>query len=83
MEILPISTKLNSKIKKYNLQKKFTKQTKLLKENPKHPGLNLELLEPKKHGIYSFRIDKKYRALLIFRKDKKSLEIIAITVHYH
>jgi len=70
-------------LRKYRLQSKFEKQIKLLTENPKHPSLNLELLEPKKYGIYSFRIDRKFRALLIFRQDKNILEILNITVHYH
>ena len=83
MDILPIPPKLDSKIRKHNLQKKFQKQITLLKENPRHPSLNVELLEPKKHGVYSFRIDRKYRALFIFRPDKNALEIIAITVHYN
>ncbi len=82
MDVLPISPKLISKIKKYNLEKKFSKQLKLLKANPKHPSLNTELLEPKHHGIYSFRLDLKFRALFIFRTDKKSIEIIQVTVHY-
>ena len=83
MKILPLSKLIGKKIKKYNLQVKFSKQLKLLSLNPKHPSLNVELLEPKEFGIYSFRIDRKFRGLFIFREDKKALEIINITVHYH
>jgi Txe/YoeB family toxin of Txe-Axe toxin-antitoxin module len=83
MKILPLSKLIEKKIKKYNLQVKFSKQLKLLSLNPKHPSLNVELLEPKEFGIYSFRIDRKFRGLFIFREDKKALEIINITVHYH
>ena len=82
MEILALSKKVKDKIKKHNLQNKLEKQIKLLKSNPKHPSLNVELLEPKEYGIYSFRIDKKYRGLFVFRPGKKVLEIITITVHY-
>ena len=83
MKILPLSKLIEKKIKKYNLQVKFSKQLKLLCLNPKHPSLNVELLEPKEFGIYSFRIDRKFRGLFIFREDKKALEIINITVRYH
>ena len=83
MRILPLSKHVEKKVKKYNLQNKFLKQSKLLASNPKHPGLKIELLEPKEYGIYSFRLDRKFRALFIFRDDKNALEVINITVHYH
>jgi len=83
MKILPLSKLIEKKIKKYNLQVKFLKQLKLLSLNPRYPSLKVELLEPKEFGIYSFRIDRKFRGLFIFREDKKALEIINITVHYH
>jgi len=81
--IEPLPKKLQRKIKHYNLNKVFSKQVGLLTKNSKHPSLNVELLEPKKFGIYSFRIDRKFRALFIFRPDKKTIEIINITLHYH
>ncbi|HCM37904.1 MAG: hypothetical protein UV55_C0035G0010 [Candidatus Gottesmanbacteria bacterium GW2011_GWC1_43_10] len=83
MKILPISAKILSQLTKYSLETKFKKQITLLLSNPRHPGLHLELLEPKQHGIYSFRIGRKFRALCIFRPDTGDLEILAITVHYH
>jgi Txe/YoeB family toxin of Txe-Axe toxin-antitoxin module len=82
-KILPLNKKLLKKIAKYNLKKKFDKQTKILRKNPKHPSLHLELLEPKQYGIYSFRIDRKFRALCFFHPDKKTIEILNITLHYH
>ena len=82
IKILPCSPRILAIISKHSLKKKFTKQIALLSENQKHPGLHFELLEPKSKGIYSFRIDRKYRALFFFRPDKQSLEILAITVHY-
>ena len=81
VEIVPISQKIIKKISILNLQKKFDKQYRLLSENPAYPSLNVELLEPRKHGIYSFRIDRKYRALFIYRKEGV-VEIIAVTAHY-
>lgn len=82
-KVLPLSLHLSAKINKYGLEKKFNKQCKLLSINPKHPSLHLELLEPKKHAVYSIRVDKKFRALLFFNPDTNFVEFIAITVHYH
>lgn len=83
IEILPFSPRILAIVAKHSLQKKFTKQTALLSENPKHPSLCLELLEPKSKGIYSFRLDHKYRCLFFFHPDKQSLEILTVTVHYN
>jgi Txe/YoeB family toxin of Txe-Axe toxin-antitoxin module len=69
-------------LKKYLLQSKFEKQINLLANNPQHPSLHLELLEPRDYGVYSFRIDRKFRALFIFRPDLKAIEILNITIHY-
>lgn len=80
--ILPISKKLEDKIKRHNLTKIFQKQLFLLSRDPKYPSLNVELLEPQSYGIYSFRINLKFRALFIFRDDKKTIEVLNITVHY-
>ena len=81
--ILPSNKLIQSKIQKYSLQKKFEKQIKLLAKSPLHPSLNAALLSPKEYGIYSFRIDIKFRALYIFHKKLNAIEIINITVHYH
>lgn len=81
-KIKPISPKLERKIVKFGLVKRFEKQINFLKNNPDHPSLNLELLEPKQYGIYSFRIDRKFRALCVFRNDSEEIEVINITVHY-
>lgn len=80
--ILPITGRLQAKVVKHGLEKKFAKQLRLLADNPRHPSLCLELLEPKVQGVYSFRIDLKYRALFVFRPDQVAIEILVITVHY-
>jgi len=68
-------------IKKHGLSKKWQKAKKLFENNPSHPSLNTELLEPKHRLIYSFRIDKKHRALFICLPEDK-IEIVAVTKHY-
>lgn len=68
-------------IQKHSLLKKWEKAKRLFENDPSHPSLNTELLEPKHRLVYSFRIDKKYRALFICLPDDK-IEIIAVTKHY-
>ena len=80
MKIKALREDLKEKLKKYNLEKKFKKAKQLFENNPFHPSLNTELLEPKHLKIYSFRIDKKYRAIFIIVDN--NAEIIAITNHY-
>lgn len=82
LNILPFSKIVLKKVKIFGLGKKFNKQLTIFIKDPRYPSLHTELLEPKEHGIYSFRIDQKYRALFIFRDDKTTIEIINITSHY-
>lgn len=80
MQIQPLNKKVLKQIKKFGIEKKCQKQMSLFIENPLHPSLNLEKLEPKHVGLYSFRVDKFYRA--IFRIKNKTAVIILITKHY-
>jgi len=82
MKILEVNSEVEKYLKRRGLDKKFKKQLVFLEQNPRHAGLNLELLEPRSQGIYSFRVDRKYRALVIFRKDKQAIEVLTITDHY-
>ncbi len=81
MIISPIHKEIEEYLRKRNLSRKFAKQVSFAKENIFHPSLNTELLEPKQMNIWSFRVDKKYRAIFIFRS-KKSIEIIDVNNHY-
>lgn len=81
MNILPLHRDSIAYLVKRNLQKKFEKQALLFVENPFHPGLETELLEPRHMRIWSFRIDRKYRAIFIF-KESDIIEIIEINNHY-
>jgi len=82
---MPVIVDLRDDIKKYlrihGLWEKWLKAKRLFEKNPSHNSLNTELLEPPSHHIYSFRIDKKYRAIFICLPDN-SIEIIAVTNHY-
>lgn len=68
-------------LKKHNLETKFQKQLKLLLLDFRHPSLNTEILEPRSKKIYSFRVDKKYRAIFVVQNSK--IVIIDINDHYH
>lgn len=81
MSILPLHRDIISYLSKRKLQKKFEKQARLFTENPFYPSLETELLEPRHMKIWSFRIDRKYRAIFIFR-DSDAVEIIEVNNHY-
>ena len=81
MKIKKIRDDLESYLKKHNLTKKYEKAKKLFENDPFYPSLNTELLEPKERLIYSFRLDRKYRALFIYIGENE-IEIIAFTNHY-
>jgi hypothetical protein len=63
MIILPLDSELVGYLQKRKLLKKFEKQKIRFEENPFYPGLNTELLEPRGLKLWSFRIDRKYRAI--------------------
>jgi Txe/YoeB family toxin of Txe-Axe toxin-antitoxin module len=81
MKIKKIRGDLEDYLKKHNLLKKFSKAKKLFENDPFYPSLITELLEPKERLIYSFRLDRKYRALFIYLGENE-IEIIAFTNHY-
>ena len=49
-----------------NIQKKAVKKTELFKNNPFHPSLRIEKLHPKRHQVWSFRVDISYRIVFKF-----------------
>ena len=81
MKIISLHREIIEYFKKRNLAKTFVKQKKLFEKNPFHPSLKTKLLEPRKMRIWSFRIDRKYRAIFIFR-EKDTVEIIDVNDHY-
>jgi len=82
---MPIIVDLRDDIKKYlrkhGLVRKWEKAKKVFERDPSHPSLNTELLEPKHRRVYSFRLDKTFRAIFICLPQDK-VEIIAVTKHY-
>jgi len=80
MEIKPLRSDLLRILQKHNLVNKFNKQVRFFIQNPRYPSLHTERLEPKHLKIYSFRIDKKYRAIFIITQNQA--EIIDINLHY-
>lgn len=81
MKVNPLKDRLVIYVTRHNLTRKLNKQIKLLEENSNHPSLNTEKLEPKDFNLYSFRIDRKYRAVFsIIEADE--IEIIDVNDHY-
>lgn len=81
MIFLPLTSKQNRYLHDHDLIKKYTKQVNIFLSNVHHPSLNLELLEPRDKGIYSFRLDIHFRVLFVFHSSEVA-EIIVITNHY-
>ena len=81
MKILPLHLEIEKYLEKHNLKRKFEKQKQFFEQNPFYPSLETELLEPRKMRIWSFRVDRQYRAVFIFR-EKDTIEIIDVNNHY-
>ncbi len=81
MKLKPLRKDLTKFLKDHNLEKKWEKAKNLFEENIRHPSLHTELLEPHWRGIYSFRVDIKYRTLYFITKSGAA-EVFAITKHY-
>ena len=81
MKIIPLHPDIIKYLKQRNLEKKFDKQKQIFEQNPFYPSLETELLEPKRMRFWSFRVDRKYRAIFIFR-EKDKIEIIDVNNHY-
>jgi len=54
-----------------SIQKKAEKQERLFRQNPFHPSLHTEKLEPKGKQVWSFRVDRSYRVLFPFANKPK------------
>lgn len=81
MKVRDLRSDLVRYLSRHKLNKKFSKQKETFSENPHHPSLHTEILEPKNLKIYSFRIDKKYRVVFIIIFPGE-VEIIDINDHY-
>lgn len=81
MKIRRLRSDLERYLKEHQLENKFRKQQKLFESNPFYPSLATELLEPRQRKFYSFRIDRKYRALFFYCGNDE-IEIFDINNHY-
>ena len=80
MKIKSLRKELLTYLKIRHLEQKWEKALRLFEQNIRYPSLNTELLEPHWRGIYSFRLDRKYRVL--FFMSKNEAEVFQITNHY-
>lgn len=81
MKILELRDDQIDYLNQRQLLKKYEKVKQLFEQNPFHPSLNMELLEPKHRLLYLFRLDRKYRALFAYI-ESETIEIITFTNHY-
>jgi Txe/YoeB family toxin of Txe-Axe toxin-antitoxin module len=79
--IIDLRADIQTYLRTHGLLRKWEKAKALFENDPSHPSLNTELLEPKHRLIYSFRLDNKHRAIFI-RPFGDTIEIIAVTKHY-
>ena len=80
MILQPLRKDLQEYLRARKLEKKWDKARVLFERDMRYPSLATELLEPRWRGIYSCRIDKKYRALFFIRNAKA--EVFSIMNHY-
>ena len=66
MEILALHPELREYLRRRGLTRKFIKQKRLFEKDVFHSSLRMELLEPKRMRIWSFRLNRKYRAIFYF-----------------
>ncbi len=75
----------NEFIEKYkklpkSIKLKAEKQEKIFRQNPFHPSLHTEKLEPRNKALWSFRVDKNYRIIFRFL-DKNKVVFLTIGSH--
>ena len=63
-----------------SVQKKAERREKIFRENPFHPSLKTEKLEPRQREYWSFRLDREYRVIFRFLDNQK---IVLITCGHH
>ncbi|OGZ67946.1 MAG: hypothetical protein A3D44_01510 [Candidatus Staskawiczbacteria bacterium RIFCSPHIGHO2_02_FULL_42_22] len=80
MKLSPLRKDIIEYVNAHNLQKKWQKASLMFWKNIRHASLKTELLQPHWRGIYSFRIDQKYRALFFINDG--IAEVFSITNHY-
>ena len=78
----PLRSDLKKRLKRANLWTKYQKQEKFFKINYRHPSLHTEKLKPHHLNLYSFRINRQWRAIFIFT-DNKAAEVIDVNPHYN
>ncbi len=81
MKIKALRADILEYLEERSLGKKWEQKRRLFEKDIRHPSLHTELLEPRWRGIYSFRLDMKYRALF-FMDERGEAEVFAVTNHY-
>lgn len=62
-------------------REKVLKKLDVFEKNPFYPLLQTEKLNPKKHNVYSFRVDYRYRVIFRFANDGAA-EVLFVGHHH-
>ncbi|OGZ08060.1 MAG: hypothetical protein A3D65_04635 [Candidatus Lloydbacteria bacterium RIFCSPHIGHO2_02_FULL_50_13] len=81
MILLPVHPEILEYVTRRRLLRTFQKQCLIFIADSDRPGLHTEMLEPKHLKIHSFRVNKKYRAIFIYR-GPDVVEILDVNNHY-
>lgn len=65
MPTVIVTQQATDKARGFRMTRQLDKKKDFFINNPLHPSLHFELLEPKQLGRYSFRLNDQYRAILI------------------
>lgn len=63
-----------------SVQKKAERREIIFRENPFHPALKTEKLEPRAREYWSFRIDRNYRVIFRFSDHRR---VVFLTCGHH
>ncbi len=80
MNFKPLKEEVKRYLAEHQLEKKFAKAQAMFVQDIQHPSLNVELLEPKHLRVYSFRVNRRYRAIFIVVGGEA--EVLTVTNHY-
>jgi hypothetical protein len=81
MKLTPLRRDLREYLQRHQLTKKWEKAQAFFEDNIRYSSLYTELLRPHWRGIYSFRLDRRYRALFLINEDGEA-EVFQITNHH-
>lgn len=78
---IEVTKQAEDRAKGFGMSKQLERKKNFFINDPSHPSLHFELLQPKQLGRYSFRLNDQYRAIVI--KNAPNEYTIIDVVDYH